>query len=134
MLYESAEFECLGSACGSDMPTIEKSVQTSPNPNPVRILDWVVAVALGIYTELLTEILRQFGLEMRGPMVHWDVAAVFGVALLTGMIIVPVYLLSKTSEKLIDRRAERVIFIIALLVTAFFMPSLSWFAKLASHP
>jgi hypothetical protein len=121
-------------ADGSDMPTIEKSVQTSPNPNPVRILDWVAAVALGIYVEILTEILRQFGLEMRGPVVHWDVAADFWVALLTGMIIVPVYLLSKASEKLTDRRAERVIFIIALLVTAFSMPSLSWFAKLASHP
>ncbi len=116
------------------MPTIAQSVQTSSNPNPVRILDRVVAVVLGIYIELLTEILRQFGLDMRGPMVHWDVSAVFWVALLTGMIIVPVYLLSRASEKLTDKRAEQVIFIISLLITAFFMPSLSWFAKLASHP
>lgn len=115
------------------MPAIEQSPQTGSNPNPVPILNWVVAVALGIYTELLAEILRQFGLDMRGPMVHWDVAAVFWVALLTGMIIAPGYLPSKASEKMTDRRAEHVIFIIALLITAFFMPPLPWFAKLASH-
>jgi hypothetical protein len=92
----------------------------------------MVAAILGTYTELLTEILRKFGLDMRGQMVHWDVTTGFWVALLIAMITVPIYLLSKASEKLADRRAEKVIFIISLLISAFLMPPLDWFAKLAS--
>jgi hypothetical protein len=81
----------------------------------------------------LTEILRKFGLDIRSPMVHWEVTAVFWVTLFTAMLIVPIYLLTKASEKLADRRAERFIFIVSLLITAFLMPPLDWFAKLASH-
>jgi hypothetical protein len=116
---------------GDNMPGTEQPVHTSSDPSPFRILDWVVAAILGTYTELLTEILRKFGLDMRGA--HWDVTAVFWVILFTTMLIVPIYLLTKASEKLADRRAERVIFIVSLLITAFFMPPLDWFARLASH-
>ena len=112
------------------MPGTEQPVHTSPDPRPVRIFDWVVAAILGTYTELLTEILRKFGLDMRS---HWEVTTLFWATLLTTMLIVPIYLLTKASEKLADRRAERVIFIVSLLITAFLMPPLDWFAKLASH-
>jgi hypothetical protein len=115
------------------MPGTEQPVHTNPDPSPVRIFDWVVAAILGTYTALLTEILQKFGFDMRGSMVHWDVTAVFWVTLFTAMLIVPIYLLTKASEKLADRRAERVIFIVSLLITALLMPPLDWFAKLASH-
>jgi hypothetical protein len=81
----------------------------------------------------LTEILRKFGLDIRSPMVHWEVTAVFWVTLFATLLIVPIYLLTKASEKLADRRAERIIFVVSLLITAFLMPPLDWFAKLASH-
>jgi len=104
-----------------------------PDPSTGRIFDWVVAAILGTFTALLTEILGKFGLDMRGPMVHWDVTAVFWVTLFTAMLIVPIYLLTKASEKLAGGRAGRVIFIVSLLITAFLMPPLDWFARLASH-
>jgi hypothetical protein len=115
------------------MPGTEQPIHTSPDPRTGHIFDWVVAAILGTYTELLTEILQKFGLDMRGPDVHLDVTAVFWVTLFTAMLIVPIYLLTKASEKLADRRAERVIFIVSLLITAFLMPPLDWFARLASH-
>jgi hypothetical protein len=115
------------------MPGTEQPVHTSLDPSPARIFDWVVAAILGTYTELLTEILRRFGLDMRSPMVHWEVTTVFWVTLFTAMLIVPIYLPTKASEKLANRRVERVIFIVSLLVTAFLMPPLDWFARLASH-
>lgn len=115
------------------MPGTKSAVDTPPDPSPGRIIDWIVAAILGTYTELLTEILRKFGLDMRSPMVHWEITAVFWVTLFTAMLIVPIYLLTKASEKLADRRAERFIFIVSLLITAFLMPPLDWFAKLASH-
>lgn len=114
------------------MAATEQPVQTMPAPSPFQIVDWIVAAFLGSYVELLAEILRKFGHDMRSAMVHWDITAVFMVALMTTLIIVPIYLISKASEKLADRRAERVIFIISVFGSAFFMPPLEWFAKLAS--
>jgi uncharacterized membrane protein len=98
-----------------------------------RILNWIVAAVLGTYTELLTEILRKFGNDVKGPMMHWDLKAVFLISLFTAIIVVPIFLMSKASEKLADRKAQRIIFIIALLVSAYFLPPLSWFGKFASN-
>jgi hypothetical protein len=69
---------------------------------------------------------------VRGPMVHFDLQAAFLIALGIAIIVAPIFLTSKAAENFIDRRFEKVIFIVSLLVSAFFMPLLSWFAKLAS--
>jgi uncharacterized membrane protein len=101
-------------------------------PVPTPVVDWIAAAILGSYTELLAAVLRKFGTDMRDPMVHWSLQAVLLVTLMTAMIIVPIFLMSRASEKLVDRRTERIIFILSLLGSAFFMPPLSWFAHLAS--
>jgi uncharacterized membrane protein len=114
------------------MPDKEHPLPTNDARSPVPVLDWIVAAILGSYTELLAEVLRKFGADMRDPMVHWSLQAVLLVALMTAMIIVPIFLMSRASEKLVDRRTERIIFILSLLLSAFLMPPLSWFAHLAS--
>ena len=101
-------------------------------PVPTPVVDWIAAAILGSYTELLAAVLRKFGTDMRDPMVHWSLEAVLLVALMTAIIIVPIFLMSRASEKLVDRRTERIIFILSLLGSAFFMPPLSWFSHLAS--
>jgi hypothetical protein len=101
-------------------------------PVPTPVLDWIAAAILGSYTELLAAVLRMFGTDVRDPNVHLDLQAVFLVALMTAMIIVPIFVMSRASEKLVDRRTERIIFILSVLISAFFMPPLSWFAHLAS--
>ena len=114
------------------MPDKEQPVPMNDARSPVPVLDWIAAAILGSYTGLLAEVLRKFGTDMRDPKVHWSPQAILLVALMTAIIIVPIFLMSRASEKLVDRRTERIIFILSLLISAFFMPPLSWFAHLAS--
>ena len=114
------------------MPEPEQQVQANGDPGPPRLLNWIVAAVLGTFTELLADALRQFAADVKGPMVHVDFQAVLLIVLGIAIIVVPIVLLSKASSILVDQRAERVVFIVSLLVSAFLMPPLSWFAKLAS--
>jgi hypothetical protein len=81
------------------MPATEQPVRTRTDGNRGQMFDWKVAAILGTYTDLLREILRKFELDTRGPMVQWVITAVFWVTLFTAMLIVPIYLLTKASEK-----------------------------------
>jgi|HubBroStandDraft_5_1064220.scaffolds.fasta_scaffold597789_1 hypothetical protein len=107
--------------------------QTQDNPEPAPALRWTAAMVLGTGTELLTQCLRDFGGAVRHGRVYFDLHAFFYLGLGILLIIVPLYLISKALEKLItDRGTERIIVILSLVVSAFFMPPLSWFAHLAS--
>ena len=114
------------------MSETKSSEQTDLGPDRGRLGRWILAAVFGIYIELLADVLRHFAREMRNPDFHFEPEALFWVVLFFLLILVPIYWLSRTSESLVDRKTERIIFLIALLVSAFFLPPLSWFAHLAS--
>ena len=81
-------------------------VRTSVEPRSVGILNWIVAAFLGIYIEVLANVLRQFGADVRGPMTHLDVRPP-SYLLLYCIVVLPKFGTSKAAENLIDRRSER---------------------------
>ncbi|HMG86746.1 MAG TPA: hypothetical protein VK574_13530 [Terracidiphilus sp.] len=113
------------------MPDPKQPVPTDGSSRPPKALTWIVAAFLGTFTELFADALRHFATDLKGGTVDFSFLAVLSIALCTAIIVVPIFLLSKASAHLTGERAERVIFIVCLLASAFLMPPLDWFAKLA---
>ena len=113
------------------MSETEPGVPTHPNRGPLPILNWIIAIILGIYTELFADALRQFAAGVRDSSFRLDLQAIFFIALGAAIDVVPIFLLTKASANLTSPRAERVLFVVSLLASAFFMPPLSLFADLA---
>jgi hypothetical protein len=105
------------------MSPSERLIHNQARPRRSRVfLGWFIVAVFAVATELLTDVLKDFARALRGPDFHWEPAAVFWFVLFNVIVIVPIVLMSRSSDNIVDRRTEKIVFVVSLLVAAYFLP------------